>query len=102
VPEIPEVYFDQFQISLGPWGAVMNFQLSSYQPPAPGGQQQSERVATARTSLQHLKALSFILVRHLKTFEQENQIDIQVPTRVLSAMTIAPEDWDSFWRRENA
>ena len=102
MPEIPEVYFDQFQINLGPWGAVMNFQLSSYQPPAPGGQQQSERVATARTSLEHIKALSFILVRHLKTFEQTHQIDIQVPTGVLSALAIAREDWDSFWRRENA
>ena len=97
--DVLDVYFDQFQINTGPWGATLNFQLSSYQPPAPGTQPQAERVATVRTSLQHLKTMTFMIKRQLAQYEQENGISIEVPTRVLAGLSIAREDWDAFWQR---
>ena len=96
--DIIDVYFDSFQVNMGPWGATLNLSLSGSQPPAPGSQPQSDRVATVRTSLEHLKAMTYILKRHITQFEESSGISVQVPTRVLSAMTIAPEDWDVFWK----
>ena len=95
--DIVDVYFDQFQVNTGPWGATINFQISSHQPPAPGSPPESQRVATARTSLAHLKAMTFILKRQLSLFEEENGVNVEVPTRVLAALGVAREDWDAFW-----
>ena len=93
-----EVYADQFQVTIGVWGATLNFQLSSHQPPAPGAQPQSERVATVRTSLEHLKTMTMMIKREISDFESREGIQIQVPTRVLAGLGIAKEDWDAFWR----
>ena len=59
--DVLDAYFDQFQVNIGPWGTTLNFELSAYQPPAPGSQPQKERVATVRTSLEHLKTMTFLI-----------------------------------------
>ncbi len=96
-----DVYADQFQINLGPWGATLNFQVSSPHPPAPGSQVQIDTVATVRTSLEHLKAMTIILRRQLLQFERDYGVVVNVPVRILAAMGIAKEDWDGFWRQED-
>ena len=93
-----DVYSDQFQINLGPWGATVNFQLSSYQPPAPGSMPQAERVATIRTSFPHLKTMVFMMKRQIDLFEEGAGVKADVPTQVLSSLGIGREDWDAFWR----
>ena len=59
--EATDVYADQFQLNLGPLGCTLNFQVSGANPVAPGSPPPIERVATIRLSLQHLKAMAFIL-----------------------------------------
>ena len=96
--DVLDAYFDQFQVNIGPWGTTLNFELSAYQPPEPGSQPQKERVATVRTSLEHLKTMTLLIQRQLAQYDRDNGITVAVPTRVLSALGIAPEDWDTFWK----
>jgi hypothetical protein len=95
--ETPDVYSDQFQVHLGPYGSTINFQLSGATPVAPGAPPQIERVATVRLSLEHLKAMVFILHRHLVAYETQAHLSISLPTEVLGAMQIRQEDWEAFW-----
>ena len=95
-----DVYTDQFQVNIGAWGATLNFDLSSDRPPAPGSQPQAQRVATVRTSLQHLKVMTMTLKRQISQWESQQQVRIEVPTQVLSNTGIAKEDWDVFWKLE--
>ena len=97
--EITDAYFDSFQISINPWGVIFNFSLSGHQPPSPGSPGENERVATVRTSIAHAKAMVFIVRRQIMIWEEENAVDAQVPTRVLSGMSIPPEDWEGLWKR---
>lgn len=99
--EIVDEYFDQFQININAWGATLNCMLSSHQPPAPGAQPQSERVATLRTSVTHLKVMSYMIIRQLKQFEHDQQLSVAIPTGILASLGIAREDWDAFWRQDN-
>ena len=96
--ETPDVYADQFQLHLGAFGCTINFQLSGAIPVVPGAPPQTERVATVRMSLEHLKALVFIMHRQLATYETQARVTIGLPIEVLRAMQIREEDWEAFWR----
>ena len=98
MPEPMDVYADQFQVNIGPWGCTLNFQLSSHQPPAPGSQQQGERVVTVRTSLPHLKVMTMMFKQQLSKYERSSGVHVEVPVAVLTGLGIAKEDWDSFWK----
>lgn len=96
--DAPDVYADQFQVNVGPWGVTINFQKTGPEPPPPGQQPQIERVATVRTSMAHLKAMVFVLKRQIDTIEKQTGVRTDVPSQVLSAMGIGREDWDDFWK----
>ncbi|HEY7533893.1 MAG TPA: hypothetical protein VH681_14050 [Nitrospiraceae bacterium] len=95
--DVPDVYTDQFQVNLGTFGCTINFQLSGAIPAAPGAIPQIERVATVRMSLEHLKALVFIMHRQLAAYESQAHVSIGLPVEVLRAMQIRQEDWEAFW-----
>ena len=95
--ETNDVYSDQFQVNLGPYGCTINFQLSGATPPVPGAPPQLERVATVRMSLEHLKAMTFILHRQLAAYEAQAHVSIGLPADILRAMQIRQEDWEAFW-----
>ncbi len=92
-----DVYSDQFQINLGVYGCVLNFSVSGATPPAPGALPQSERVATIRMSLEHLKLMTFLIHRQLSQFEAQAGVSIPIPVQVLSSLQIRQEDWQTFW-----
>lgn len=96
----PDVYTDQFTVAFGPYGATINYSLSSPAMPQVGTPQQAERVVTVRMSLQHLKHMAFILQKQIKRYERDTGTNIQVPLAVLNQTQIGPEDWESFWRGE--
>ena len=96
--EVPEYYSDQFMIAGGPYGAVINFAKS---PPEPGPGKVPETVARVRTSYEHLKTMTFVLARHVKQIERENGVSYPIPSKVLSSLSIAKEDWDGFWKSTN-
>jgi hypothetical protein len=93
-----DVYADQFQISLGPYGCTVNFLVSRPTPPAPGTSLQTDRVATIRMSLEHLKVMTFLLRRQLVQYERDRTVTIEIPGELLNSLRIGREDWDTCWR----
>jgi hypothetical protein len=98
MPEATDVYCDQFQMNIGPFGSTLNFSLSSPTPPAPGSPPQAERLATVRMSLEHMKVITFILRRQILEYERNSVVGVSLPSQLLNSLRIGPEDWESFWR----
>ena len=96
--EIPEYYADQFMLAGGPYGVVVSFAKS---PPEPGAGKVPETVARVRMGYEHLKTMTFVLARHVKKVERENSVSYPVPSKILSNLGIAKEDWDGFWESAN-
>jgi hypothetical protein len=94
------VFTDQFQLNTSPYGATLNFLLSDPVPPSPGTAPKVERQATVRMSLEHLKVMTFILLRSVKQYEGQTNTNIQIPMQMLNQMGISLEDWDGCWKRE--
>lgn len=99
MPDPIDSYCDQFQVNIGPYGATLNFVLTAPTLPPPGQVPQSERVASVRMSLEHLKVMTYILSRNLTTYERQTKVEVQLPVEVLNALSIGIEDWEHFWRR---
>jgi hypothetical protein len=93
-----DIYSDQFQVSIGPYGCTLNFMLTDPIPPSPGSPPKAERLATVRTSLEHLKVMTFILRKQILQVEDNSGIKVQIPIQVLNSMGVSPEDWDAFWK----
>ncbi len=93
-----DVYSDQFQINLGPYGSALNFMLSDPNPPPPGSTAQARRRATIRMSIEHLKVMTFILRRQIITMEGQTGVRFDVPMELLNSLRTSREDWDSFWK----
>jgi hypothetical protein len=96
--KIPEYYADHFMMAGGPYGAVINFGES---PPEPGPGKTPETVVRIRMSYEHIKTLTFVMARHIKKVERENNVSYPIPSKVLSGLGIAKEDWDGFWESSN-
>ena len=93
--EIPEVYSDQFMISGGPYGVLINLNRS---PSEPGPAKVPVTVARVWMSYEHAKMVAFMLCRHIKKMESDGGISFPVPTKVLSSLSIGLEDWETFWK----
>lgn len=93
-----DVYSDQIQVSMGPYGCALNFLLSNPTPPAPGSLPQAERVATIRMSMEHLKVMTFILRKQIMLLERDTGVKVEIPIRILNNLGIGPEDWNSLWK----
>lgn len=98
MPEPIDVYSDQFQVNIGPYGCTLNFMITNPTPPAPGSAPQAERLASVRMSLEHLKVMTFMLRQQVLQYERQTAIRIQLPIDVLNSLRISPEDWESLWR----
>ncbi len=93
-----DVYSDQFQINLGPYGSSLNFMVSDPTPPAPGSATPARRLATIRMSLQHLKVMTFILRKQISAMESQTGVKAEVPVELLNSLRTSREDWDAFWK----
>ena len=91
-----DVYTDAFIVTVTPWGA--NVSISLREPhPAPVSAESPDRLGTIRMSNEHLKVLVFMCKRQILDYESNMQIQVAVPTAILSQLGIAMEDWDAFW-----
>ena len=97
MPDPVDIYSDQFQINIGPYGCVLNFSASDPQPPPPGAPPHAQRLASVRMSLEHLKIMTYILRRQLVDYERRTGTRIQLPVEVINGLQIGREDWDGFW-----
>jgi hypothetical protein len=94
--EIVDNYSDQFQLTLGAYGANLIFGLTpAHQDPS--SPKPPERIAVIRTSIEHLKVMAIVVTRIIKAMEADTGIKYKIPTKVLASLGIAPEDWDAFW-----
>jgi len=96
--EPTDVYADQFQLVLGPFGCALNFSVTDAVPGAPGSVPQPTRVATVRMSPEHLKLMSFLLARQVRAYERQTGVSAGVPSQILNQLGVSPEDWNDFWR----
>ena len=72
------VFIDQFQLNTSPYGATLNFMLTDPMPPSPGTPPKSERQATVRRSLEHMKVMSFIMQRSVKQYEAQTGLKPEI------------------------
>jgi len=91
----PEFYSDQFMVSGGPYGLVINFKAS---PPEPGPGKIPDTVARVRMSYELVKTLTFVMCRHIKKIERDTGVSYPVPGKVLSDLGVGMEDWQAFWK----
>ncbi len=94
-----DLYADAFTVTINPWGANVSYQLHE---PHPTQQtiSQPARLGTIRMSIEHLKAMTFMIRRQILQHEQGLGVKIQVPIQVLNQLGIAPEDWEAFWQEQ--
>jgi hypothetical protein len=93
-----DVYSDQFQFNVGPYGCNLNFMVTDPVPPAPGSAPQARRLASVRMSVEHLKVMTFILHQQITVAETQTGVRTEIPSQVLNSLHISREDWDAFWR----
>jgi len=97
MPEPIDIFSDQFQVTVGPYGCVLNFSLTSAQPPPPGAVRPADRLASVRMSNEHLKVMTYILRRQIVDYERRLAVRVPVPQEVINALGIGREDWEEFW-----
>lgn len=93
-----DAFIDQFQLSITPYGSVLNFSASQPLPPAPGTVQQAKLMASIRMSTEHLKVMTFILRRELMRAEVATGQRITLPSQLLNNLGISPDDWETLWK----
>jgi hypothetical protein len=92
-------YADQFLVNFTAYGASISFSRSDPKPAAIGARTEMKDLGTIRTSVEHLKAMAFVMQRVIKEVERTQGVQFPVPIKVLNNLGIAPEDWETFWRQ---
>ena len=89
--DLREEFSDIFQLQVNPWSAVMTFGLR-----ATNRTEANKFTLRMRMSLQAAKALAVLLLRNIRTYEEQTGADIDLPDELLKGLNIAPEDWHRF------
>lgn len=92
-------YVDQFTLAAGAYGIALNFKKSSPKPIAPGSIPSADDIGTIRMSLEHFKMMAFIIKRQVDEIEGQLGVEISIPVQLMNALKIAPEDWNTFWKK---
>ena len=93
--DVPDIYADQFNFRIGPYGVVLNMELSS--PETSSNRQTPQTVTRIRVSHELLKVMVFMLWRGIRSTEKELGVSFPISNQVLNAHKIAPEDWNAYW-----
>ena len=89
--EMTDDFSDVFQLHINPWSAVITFGRRATKPT-----EDNRYTVRMRMPLQQAKALAVMLLRNIRSYEQETGADIDLPDEVLKVLKIAPEDWKRF------
>ena len=94
MPEVPDVYCDQFNLALSTYGIAFTFLLTPSTPSPVPGQAQATPQVVVRMSLEHAKVLAMMLRRNLKQYELEALGDpIRIPQAILNQLHLSEADW---------
>jgi len=89
VSDVPDVYADSVRFGISAFGVSLAFSASSTTPRAEAG-----TVAVVRTSLEHAKALTIILRKQLKNYEDSNGAPIHLHPNVWKSLSLSKhDDW---------
>jgi len=89
---IPEFFVDAVRFTANPFGVSFTFGVNTPHP-SPGKVTPAKDSLVLRMSLEHAKVLAMMLRRNLKHYEQENHLEIPLPTQLYTQLGIAREDW---------
>ena len=91
--QVPDLYIDQFRVTLGVFGVNMTFGLSEPHPITGGVPPATTDIVRLRMSLEHAKTVAMLLRKQLKMYEEQNGFDIKLPAGVYTSLGVAEEDW---------
>ncbi len=92
--EIPDIYSDQFNMAMSPYGIALTFSLSPSMPSALPNQVPATPQAVVRMSLEHAKVLAMMLRRNIKQYELEALGDpVKLPQATLAQLHLSDSDW---------
>lgn len=89
---IEERFSDVFWTSISPWACAITFGI---RPVMLNEEEQFPRLRV-RMSLEQAKALAIMLLRNIRVYETETNIDIDIPDALLEDLNIPREDWERF------
>lgn len=100
MPEPPDAYCDQLHVLIGPYGCALIFSAVRPGPPmvdTPAPKLPVDQVATLRMSIEHLKAMAFLLQRNVREYQKQAGIQVPLPEKVLGDLRTTPQEWKAFW-----
>ena len=86
-----EYFSDVFWVGVNPWSADVTFGLRMTRP-----EEHDTPKVRIRMSLQQAKALSVILLRAVRQYEDKADVTVELPDALLKELGIPPEDWKRF------
>ena len=89
--EIQESFSDIVATHINPWSASISFGLRSNSADEP-----HKMTYRVRMPLQQAKVLALLLLRGVRQYEEQGQVTIELPNRILQELGIPPEDWKRF------
>ncbi len=89
--EMADDFSDVFETHINPWSAAITFGRRATKET-----ETNQFTMRMRMPLQQAKALAVMLLRGIRSYEQQTGADIDLPEEVLKALNIAPEDWKRF------
>lgn len=87
--QLLEYYGDVFQLTTNVWGVSLVFGLTAPKPK----EGTIRDVCVVRISHETAKALSMMLRQQLKNYERDMQTSIALPSKVMTDLGLAMEDW---------
>jgi len=91
MPDVPDIYCDQFTMAHNPYGVIVTFGLTSNMPNA---QSMPVPQVVVRMSLEHAKVMAMVIRKTLKQYELEHLGDpIKIPQALAQQLHFADGDW---------
>ncbi len=91
--DVPEVYVDQFSFSVSPFTASLLVGVQEISPATSAQPQQLRWLQIVRMSPGHAKLMAMLMRKTLKENERGSETTIAIPSKVMSQLGLAPEDW---------
>lgn len=88
VSNISEVFSDVFETHINPFSCAVAFGLRATKEG-----ESTVMTHRVRMPLQQAKALAVILLRAVRTYEAQTNVEIELPADLLQALNIPLEDW---------
>lgn len=89
--EVDERFSDIVGTHINPWSASISFGLRSNAP-----DELHKMTTRIRMPLQQAKVLALLLLRGIRQYEEQGQVNIELPPQILQELGIPPEDWKRF------